>query len=384
MAAFTACSDDEGNTGGDPSAFNPVNGLDAATNTLGGDVTSDLVLAAGTTYTLNGALQVKAPATLTIGEGVTIRANNDVDEQVDYILIEQGAKINAQGTAENPIVMTAAVPVMGGWGGLHICGRAPINTQSGTGLSEIGNASYGGNDAADNSGVLRYIRLEYTGFAFDEEHESNGISFYGVGNGTQVSYVQACNGSDDGLEFFGGTVNIDHCVVKDCTDDSYDWTEGWRGTGSYLVAFQTDASCDCLIEADNNGNAFDADPVSHPTLEYLTLVGNNGSNERGVRLRAGTQVTMRHATITGKAKALTVETAETDAALKNGTSVLEDIRISGTLVNELVDANDNPIGTYLSTDFLAASGNAENQTFDLNSMDKIIANGNSWIPSWMK
>ena len=371
MTAFTACDDDD-DAAGVPAA-GVENGLDAATNTLGGDVTSDLTLEAGKSYTLSGALQVKAPAKLTIPAGVTITANND--GQVDYILIEQGAKIDAQGTAQSPIVMTAENKSMGAWGGLHICGRAPINTQSGTGLSEIGNAAYGGSDNGDNSGILKYVRLEYTGFAFDEEHESNGISFYGVGNGTQVSYVQACNGSDDGLEFFGGTVNIDHCVVVDCTDDSFDWTEGWSGTGRYLVAYQTDSSCDCLIEADNNGDNFDASPVSHPTLENLTLVGNNSSeNSRGVRLRAGTYVTMSNAQITGKPKALTVETEQTETALANGPSVLQNVAISGEL--------DSENGIYTNAMFVAA-GNQTNQTFDLGSRDKIEA-ANMWMSGWTK
>ena len=371
MTAFTACDDDD-DAAGVPAA-GVENGLDAATNTLGGDVTSDLTLEAGKSYTLSGALQVKAPAKLTIPAGVTITANND--GQVDYILIEQGAKIDAQGTAQSPIVMTAENKSMGAWGGLHICGRAPINTQSGTGLSEIGNAAYGGSDNGDNSGILKYVRLEYTGFAFDEEHESNGISFYGVGNGTQVSYVQACNGSDDGLEFFGGTVNIDHCVVVDCTDDSFDWTEGWSGTGRYLVAYQTDSSCDCLIEADNNGDNFDASPVSHPMLENLTLVGNNSSeNSRGVRLRAGTYVTMSNAQITGKPKALTVETEQTETALANGPSVLQNVAISGEL--------DSENGIYTNAMFVAA-GNQANQTFDLGSRDKIEA-ANMWMSGWTK
>ena len=371
MTAFTACDDDD-DAAGVPAA-GVENGLDAATNTLGGDVTSDLTLEAGKSYTLSGALQVKAPAKLTIPAGVTITANND--GQVDYILIEQGAKIDAQGTAQSPIVMTAENKSMGAWGGLHICGRAPINTQSGTGLSEIGNAAYGGSDAGDNSGILKYVRLEYTGFAFDEEHESNGISFYGVGNGTQVSYVQACNGSDDGLEFFGGTVNIDHCVVVDCTDDSFDWTEGWSGTGRYLVAYQTDSSCDCLIEADNNGDNFDASPVSHPTLENLTLVGNNSSeNSRGVRLRAGTYVTMSNAQITGKPKALTVETEQTETALANGPSVLQNVAISGEL--------DSKEGIYTNAMF-EADGNRTNQTLDLGSRDKIEA-ANMWMSGWTR
>ena len=342
MAVFMACNDDENGTTPPPAP---------SVENLGGIVTENMTLTANTEYKLTSQLQVKAPAVLTIEEGVKITAADSEDPI--YILIEQGAKINAVGTVENPIVMTAENKTAGGWGGLHICGYAPTN--AGSGFSEIGNAAYGGNDANDNSGVLKYIRLEYTGFALDDEHESNGISFYGVGAGTQVSYVQTYVGADDGLEFFGGTVNVDHCVVVDCTDDSFDWTEGWSGTATNLVAYQTDASCDCLIEADNNGDNFDATPVAHPTLRNLYLVGNGSSeNKRGIRLRAGTRANIDGAKVAGKPNPLTIETTQTDDALANGTSVLKNVQIAGVLKNDVTG------GKYLSANFLAGQGNAEN------------------------
>ena len=342
MAVFTACNDDGNGTTPPPAP---------SVENLGGIVTENMTLTANTEYKLTSQLQVKAPAVLTIEEGVKITAADSEDPI--YILIEQGAKINAVGTVENPIVMTAENKTAGGWGGLHICGYAPTN--AGSGFSEIGNAAYGGNDANDNSGVLKYIRLEYTGFALDDEHESNGISFYGVGAGTQVSYVQTYVGADDGLEFFGGTVNVDHCVVVDCTDDSFDWTEGWSGTATNLVAYQTDASCDCLIEADNNGDNFDATPVAHPTLRNLYLVGNGSSeNKRGIRLRAGTRANIDGAKVAGKPNPLTIETTQTDDALANGTSVLKNVQIAGVLKNDVTG------GKYLSANFLTGQGNAEN------------------------
>ena len=307
MAVFTACNDDENGTTPPPAP---------SVENLGGIVTENMTLTANTEYKLTSQLQVKAPAVLTIEEGVKITAADSEDPI--YILIEQGAKINAVGTVENPIVMTAENKTAGGWGGLHICGYAPTN--AGSGFSEIGNAAYGGNDANDNSGVLKYVRLEYTGFALDDEHESNGISFYGVGAGTQVSYVQTYVGADDGLEFFGGTVNVDHCVVVDCTDDS-----------------------------------FDATPVAHPTLRNLYLVGNGSSeNKRGIRLRAGTRANIDGAKVAGKPNPLTIETTQTDDALANGTSVLKNVQIAGVLKNDVTG------GKYLSANFLAGQGNAEN------------------------
>ena len=279
------------------------------------------------------------------------------DEIPDYILIEQGAKIDAQGTVSNPIVMTSELKEAGAWGGIHICGRAHTNAGTGV-LSEIGNAPYGGSDDADNSGTLRYIRLEYTGFTLDEEHEANGVSFYGVGNGTTVEYLQAYKGSDDGFEFFGGSVNVKHLVVTSCSDDSFDWTEGWDGKGQFLVAYQEAEStlgydCDCLMECDNNGNNAAATPVAHPVLANVTLVGNDSeTGTHGVRLRAGTEVELYNAIVTGKAKCITVETTETENSFSKAQnpSKLEYVSMSTVL--------DSKEGIYTNDDFIAATGNA--------------------------
>lgn len=302
-----------------------------AVEILQGELTANKTLLKDKVYALSGEYIVKTGATLTIEEGVKIVAMTD-DESVDYILVQQGAKIEAVGTKENPIIMTSDKKESGAWGGLHICGKAHTNAENGEGTSEIGNAAYGGSADNDNSGTLKYIRLENTGYALDSEHEANGISFYGVGNGTTVEYVQAYNGSDDGFEFFGGSVDVKHMVVTNCSDDSFDWTEGWNGRGQFLVAYQEAKEtlgfdCDCLMECDNNGKNFAATPVACPTLANLTLIGNGGEKQ-GVRLRAGTQVKMYNALISGKGKCLTTETTETEKALVDGTSVLNYVTLA--------------------------------------------------------
>lgn len=302
-----------------------------AVEILKGELTANKTLLKDKVYALSGEYIVKTGATLTIEEGVKIVAMTN-DESVDYILVQQGAKIEAVGTKENPIIMTSDRKESGAWGGLHICGKAHTNAENGEGTSEIGNAAYGGSADNDNSGTLKYIRLENTGYALDSEHEANGISFYGVGNGTTVEYVQAYNGSDDGFEFFGGSVDVKHMVVTNCSDDSFDWTEGWNGRGQFLVAYQEAKEtlgfdCDCLMECDNNGKNFAATPVACPTLANLTLIGNGGEKQ-GVRLRAGTQVKMYNALISGKGKCLTTETTETEKALVDGTSVLNYVTLA--------------------------------------------------------
>lgn len=329
MFVFTACGDD---------TTEIIDDDDDDPIELKEGTSENMTLENGKEYTLSGGFHVKSGATLTIEPGTIIVAKDD--DTVDYILIEQGAKINAQGTAANPIIMTSESKEAGAWGGLHICGYAPTNIGS-IGKSEIGDANYGGDKPNDNSGVLRYIRLEYTGYAFSEEKEANGVTFYGVGNGTEVSHLQAYKGSDDGFEWFGGTVDAKYLIATDCSDDSFDWTEGWCGRAQYLVAYQGEESkigydCDCLIEADNNSKNAAATPVSAPTLANLTLIGNSSEvGKRGIRLRAGTQAKIYNTLVKGKANCLTTETAETENSLVEGTSVLDYVYIaSGVKVAE--------------------------------------------------
>lgn len=392
MVLFASCDKNEEGSGND------LTGVLENGATLPNNITEDVKLTKDNSYTLVGGVHVKAGATLYIEEGVTITASDE--SGAPYILIEQGAKINAVGTASNPIVMTTENTV-DGWGGIHICGKAHTNVEGGNGKSEIGNAAYGGTDESDNSGVLKYIRLEYTGYALDEEHESNGVSFYGVGNGTTVEYLQAYKGKDDGFEFFGGSVNVRNLVVTSCGDDSFDWTEGWNGKAQFLVAYQEESeSCDCLMECDNNGDNNDAAPVAHPTIANITLVGNNNTEKnRGIRLREGTQVSLYNAIVTGKANALTVESDKTENALKDGTSKLEYVAISSELKSEK--------NIYTNADFTAGNNNLTNQSFqltnrfvgtvdggkDVTTIDKFftaaaykgaVSTDNNWTTGWTR
>lgn len=352
MTMLTSCN----NKKDDPTPVVPEE------KTLSGELTVNKTLKSGNIYKLSGGYHVKSGVTLTIEEGVTIEAIDD--NIVDYILVEQGAKIEATGTAENPIIMTSEKKEYGAWGGLHICGKAPVNV-SGTAISEIGDATYGGNIVDDNSGILRYIRIEYAGYNFSEEKEANGFTFYGVGNGTTVEYLQAYMGSDDGFEWFGGTVNVKYLVSFGNSDDSFDWTQGWCGKGQYFVAYQPTKDilgydCDALIEADNSSDNFSATPVSHPVLSNLTLVGNNSADgKRGIRLRAGTEAEIYNTIVKGKPMCITTETNETETSLINGISKLEYITLENTITSE-----DNG---YSETMFLADGTNSINADITLSN-----------------
>lgn len=231
--------------------------------------------------------------TLTIPAGMTVRAlasGADV-----YIAIAQGARIVANGTADSPIVFTsdASSPAAGDWGGLILLGRAPINSVTGnaTSTSEIASLPYGGQIPSDDSGTVRYLRVEYSGGAADGQSENNGLSFYGVGNGTLVEYVESFEGKDDGFEFFGGTVNVNFLYAVNNQDDSIDWTEGYSGniTNAYV---KHGADHDKGVEADGFNTDFSnaGGYFSKPTVTNLTIIGvGNTVGTEAVRLRSGTQ-----------------------------------------------------------------------------------------------
>lgn len=378
MSVLTACSSDDNNDNGGNGNNGNGNEIENGT-TLKGTITSDVTLTAGSTYKLSGEYIVEDGATLNIEAGVKIISI--YDDIVDYILVKQGGKINAVGTSSAPIVMTSEKEEPGAWGGIHICGKAHTNAEGGKGSSEIGGATYGGNDDADNSGTLKYVRVEYSGYAFDSEHEANGITFYGVGNGTTVEYCQAYKGSDDGFEFFGGSVNVSNLVSVSCSDDSFDWTEGWNGTTTNLVAYQEAEEtlgydCDCLIEADNNENNYAATPVAHPVLKNLILVGNNSAaGNRGIRLRRGTQVEIDGAKVCGKKNAVTLESEETENALLAGTSKLANMTVDSELRSEK--------NIYTNDNFVSA-GNTVDTSLKYTSFDDIKAECEWMAGNWVK
>jgi hypothetical protein len=273
----------------------------ATPNVLSGNISTTTVLTNAADHLLSGAVFVQDGATLIIMPGVTIFGEGATN---GTLIIAQGGKIIADGTKAKPIVFTSdqleGQRDRGQWGGLIINGRAPINTGT-VAFGEGDTGQYGGTDAADNSGVLRYIRVEFAGIEFSPDNELNGIAFQGVGSGTTVDYVQVHFNQDDGIEFFGGTVNAKHLYCTGIRDDSFDWTDGWTGKGQFWVAQQRGDDADNGIEADNDGDNNEATPRSNPTLYNLTLVGdpNGPESDTGMLLREGTAATIRNAIVIG-------------------------------------------------------------------------------------
>ena len=312
---------------------------------LNGLYSQDLTLNSNTEYLITGPVTMASGTTLTIPAGITIKA-----EPIGvnaYIAIQQDAQINAVGTASDPIVFTsnAANPSSGDWGGIVLCGKAPINsTADGSddiATSEVGALAYGGNVPTDNSGNIAYVRIEYAGGAIDGNTELNGLSVYGVGSGTTIDFVQVFEGSDDGFEFFGGTVNASHLVVVNSEDDSIDWTEGFIGTLTD-VYIQHGASHDKAFECDGYNTDFSNEGgyFSAPNVTNVTVIGANDASE-AIRLRAGTQGFFTNVVLTDFDEGFDLDGDTGDNP--TGQGVLDD------LLN-IVDVTFNNVTTTLKND----------------------------------
>lgn len=241
---------------------------------------SDVSFSADTVYYLDGAVFIGTndgndDATLTIAAGTVVKGETSQNNP-GLLVIDRGGKIDAQGTKNNPIVFTSAAPegerAPGDWGGLVINGWAPV--QGGTNTGEGSTGVYGGNDADDSSGILKYVVVQFAGTLFTPENELNGIAFQGVGAGTEVSYIQVHQNADDGVEFFGGSVAVDHIVLTGNQDDSLDFDDGWTGSAQFVVIQQYPGN-DYAIEGD--GDAEDQIAPASPVLANFTIVGPTGS-----------------------------------------------------------------------------------------------------------
>ncbi len=255
-----------------------------------GEITQPRTIGPGR-FILRGGVFVRSGASLTVRPGTTVLGENG-----SFLVIDRGARILARGTARRPIVFTSSQPVgsrnAGDWGGLVINGRAPINFPGGEADGEGNTGRYGGGNPEDDSGILRFVRVEFGGNRITATNELNGIAFQGVGRGTTVEFVQSIESADDPIEFFGGTVDIRYAIAVGRMDDGFDWTFGWSGRAQFVVV-QQDGGTEATngIEADNNANNHDLTPRSNPTLFNFTLIGDRDSrtaNSFGAILREGT------------------------------------------------------------------------------------------------
>jgi len=295
-SALAACGDDGNHT--TPPADAPAIPIDTPQGgsviRLNDDITADTTFDAKNVYVIPRLKQlfVKNNATLTIQPGTEIQG-----EQGAVLVITRGAKIMAEGTVDKPIVLTTAQPTgqksAGFWGGLLILGKAPINVNTNSVptsteatyeafTSAIPEGKFGGTDPHDNSGSIKYMRIEFAGFNFVADREFNNLTLCGVGDATKIDFVQVHGGSDDGVELFGGTVNVKHIVSSQNQDDGFDTDNGWEGKAQFVIVQNishppTLAEATNGYESDNHGTAasYTATPRTLPTVFNVTLIGDH-------------------------------------------------------------------------------------------------------------
>jgi hypothetical protein len=316
--------------GGDTSPINvPSN------TTLSGNISATTTLTADKVWTLKGYVYVTDGAKLIIQPGTTIVS--DIAEK-GALCIERGAQIIAEGTISKPIVFTSGKPAgeksPGDWGGIVILGRAKTNRTSEPTIEGGIGRSYGGSNDLDNSGVLKYVRIEYAGIAALPNSEINALTLGAVGSGTIIENVQTIYANDDAFEFFGGTVSPKNLYAFATADDDFDFDFGYTGTIINGIAkrdpqFVDNGDAGNGVECDNDGTGSSAQPYTHPKLYNMILVGPNTSSalanhNLGLRFRRATQFTIKNSIIWGWMKGgLSLESNETAQSVKDGTSVFE-------------------------------------------------------------
>ena len=303
-----------------------VPGIDKPVIVVTNEITGTETWIASNYYVLRGAVFVRNAATLNIQPGTTIIGEAG---SVGTLIVQRGGRLNAIGTREQPIVFTSdqreGARGRGDWGGIIINGRAPVNIPGGEGVGEADTGVYGGNDPNDNSGTIRYVRVEFAGVEFSPDNELNGIAFQGVGRGTTVDHVQIHMNRDDGLEWFGGTVDIKYAVVSNAADDSFDWTQGWTGRAQFIAIHQKSDDGDWGIEADNNEANHNFLPRAHPQIYNMTICGDpdtaeGGESFRAVLFRRGTAVTFRNFLVRARTLGLQLTDAATLDQVSNGST----------------------------------------------------------------
>lgn len=255
---LTSCGDEE-------TIVNNIDTLIGDTNIVRvtANITEDATWKSGKTYILTTRIAVISGVTLTIEPGVLVKGEAGTGVNASALIIARGAKLMAEGTASQPIIFTTVADEIvpgqiaspnldpdanGFWGGLIVLGKAPISGDAaelqieGIPASDV-NGLYGGTDAADNSGVIKYVSIRHGGTNIGEGNEINGLTLGGVGSGTVIDYVEVIGNQDDGIEWFGGTVNVSNAIVWNAGDDAIDTDQSWGGTLDNFVVITPGDEC---------------------------------------------------------------------------------------------------------------------------------------------
>ena len=343
-----------------------------STVTISSNITANTTWTTGTTYSLGGQIYVKDGFTLTIEPGVIIRSN----APGAGLFVTKGAKLIAEGTASNPIVFTSANSEgnrnRGDWGGVILMGKGAYNINSGVnnieGIAPISDTQYGGGatpDDNDNSGTLKYVRIEFAGYVYGapgSNTEINGLTMGAVGRGTTIDYVQVSYANDDSFEWFGGAVNCSHLVAYRGLDDDFDTDNGFSGSVQFGLAVKEPAVADTsdsnCFESDNNSGSTAGTKYTSGNFTNFTLVGptyrstlpNGGTlaarHRRGAHLRRNSQLRVYNSIFMDFLDGLVVDGTTTITNATNATLKFNNNIIAGTTALKVAVKVETPTTTF--------------------------------------
>jgi hypothetical protein len=320
------------------------------------EIKSNTTLKYPNTYILSGFVYVVDGATLTIEPGVVVRGDK---ASKGTLIVERGGKLIAEGTAERPIVFTSNMAAgkrgPGDWGGLILLGKAPNNAGEQTIEGGV-RSKHGGSDPHDNSGVLKYVRVEFAGIEYSTDNEINGITFGSIGDGTKVDYVQVSYSGDDSFEWFGGTVNAKHLIAFHGWDDDFDTDNGFSGKVQYALSVRNpeigDKSASNSFESDNNSGGSGATPFTAAvfanvslfgpvadTANYVNKAGEKGSKggnarfQAALHLRRSTSLSVFNSLAVGFPIGCIIESADSQKFAKDGKLVVANTVFAGHIRN---------------------------------------------------
>lgn len=356
--------------------------------TVSGDITSDTKWYSQAKYMLSGFVYVKNGAVLTIEPGTIIKG---VINTKATLIIERGAKIMAEGTADKPIVFTSGQPAgqrnTGDWGGLVICGKAKTNKHdngAGFGIAEGGILSeYGGTDDNDNSGVLQYVRIEFPGIPLTStaNSEINGLTLYSVGKSTVIDHIQVSFSGDDLFEWFGGNVNLKYIVAFRGLDDDLDTDNGYSGKVQFAFALRdpnkSDQSGSNGFESDNDADGSLLTPVTSPLFSNITVYGpltvtntlpTGHMFQKSMHLRRGTMTSIYNSVLVGYPEGLQIDGQKGNSPVRADADELqiENSVLAGMTVNYVertgTVANPYTVAQHAAYFQSAARNNIDNMT----------------------
>ena len=343
-----------------------------------------------TVYLLKGFVYVKSGATLSIQPGTIIRGDKTTK---GTLIIEKGGKIMAEGTANNPVVFTSNASAgnrdYGDWGGIIICGNAAINVPGGSATIEGGPTStYGGgtnpNDA-DNSGSMKYVRIEFSGIPLEPDKEINGLTLGGVGSATTLENIQVSYCGDDAFEWFGGTVNAKNLIAFRTWDDEFDTDYGFRGKIQFAVALRdpniADMSGSNGFESDNDGQGSTNTPITSPVFSNISIFGPkvtssttiNNNFKRSMHLRRNTKLKVYNSVFAAYPTGLFIDGTAAQTNATNNDLIVQNSILAG-------------MGSFFASDFertYFADATRNNDTL-VNNTDLMLINPfNLTAPNFM-